>query len=384
MRNRSLVRAAPFATAHRTTPRALLAPLIFTTALALAAALSPATASAQAEATTGVVRGTVRDPAGTPVAHGSSYVTCSDGSTSTMGACPAGASVTGPVLLYLQSATVPGVPADELGLQSMTTNELAFLLQDTCKPSDRLTLNMGVRWEGAWHPNVFIRPEETVYAPYLSDPRFPSDGTIPDDLDNVQPLPEQRRCGGAGAGARHRRADRGVRGRALPARHPGRRPEPQAAAHLVLRGGGDPRAQLRRDRERLLAARTHRRPLPLRGSERRRAGLAVRDRDAPVGRGHQRADRGRVERALTLSRPDAGAARPGRSQRLRIRREPYPGLRPLRRRQRARPVHLPLRRSALLGRRVRLVGPRPAPTSSTATSCPRSRAASTRPTCSGC
>ena len=28
--------------------------------------------------------------------HGSSYVTCSDGSTSTMGACPAGASVTGP------------------------------------------------------------------------------------------------------------------------------------------------------------------------------------------------------------------------------------------------------------------------------------------------
>ena len=209
--------------------------------------------------------------------HGSSYVTCSDGSTSTMGACPAGASVTGPVLLYLQSATVPGVPADELGLQSMTTNELAFLLQDTWKPSDRLTLNMGVRWEGAWHPNVFIRPEETVYAPYLSDPRFPSDGTIPDDLDNVQPLPEQRRCGGAGAGARHRRADRVVRGRALPARHPGRRPEPQAAAHLVLRGGGDPRAQLRRDRERLLAARTHRRPLPLRGSERtRRAGASTR------------------------------------------------------------------------------------------------------------
>ena len=121
------------------------------------------------------------------VNHGANYVTCSDGSASTTGACPAGASVEGPVLLYLQSATVPGVPADELGLQAMATHELAFFLQDTWKPSDGLTLNLGVRWEGAWHPNVFIEPERTFYAPYLDDPRFPSDGTIPDDLDNLQP-----------------------------------------------------------------------------------------------------------------------------------------------------------------------------------------------------
>ena len=121
------------------------------------------------------------------VTHGSGYVTCSDGSTSTTGACAAGSAVTGPVLVYLQSATVPGVPADQLGLQTMTTNELALFLQDTWKPSDRLTLNLGVRWEGAWHPNVFIAPGETFYAPYLGDPRFPSDGTIPDDLDNIQP-----------------------------------------------------------------------------------------------------------------------------------------------------------------------------------------------------
>ena len=118
---------------------------------------------------------------------GSGYVTCSDGSESTTGACPAGASVTGPVLLYLQSATVPGIPADRLGRQTMTTRELAFFVQDTWKPGDRLTLNLGVRWEGAWHPNVFIDPGDTFYAPYLSDPRFPSDGTIPNDLDNVQP-----------------------------------------------------------------------------------------------------------------------------------------------------------------------------------------------------
>ena len=119
--------------------------------------------------------------------HGSGYVTCSDGSDSTTGSCPAGSSVTGPVLLYLQSATVPGIAPERLGRQSMLTHELAFFLQDTWKPAPRLTLNLGVRWEGVWHPNVFIAPGETFFAPYLDDPRFPSDGTIPDDLDNIQP-----------------------------------------------------------------------------------------------------------------------------------------------------------------------------------------------------
>ncbi len=119
--------------------------------------------------------------------HGSGYVTCSDGSDSTTGACPAGSSVTGPVLTYLQSATVPGIAPERLGRQNMLTHELAFFLQDTWKPVPRLTLNIGVRWEGVWHPNVFIDPGRTFYAPYLADTRFPSDGTIPDDLDNIQP-----------------------------------------------------------------------------------------------------------------------------------------------------------------------------------------------------
>ena len=119
--------------------------------------------------------------------HGSGYVTCSDGSASTSGQCPRRSAVTGPVLAYLQSATVPGVAAERLGRQTMTTNELALFVQDTWKPNERVTLNLGVRWEGAWHPDVFVDPEDTFYAPYLDDPLFPSDGTIPDDLDNIQP-----------------------------------------------------------------------------------------------------------------------------------------------------------------------------------------------------
>ncbi len=121
------------------------------------------------------------------VTHGNRYVTCSDGSDSATGECPAGAGITGPVLVYLQSGTVPGVAPDRLGRGDFGMDELAFFVQDTWRPSDRLTLNLGLRWEGTWHPDVKVQPEATFYGPYLGDPRFPSNGTIPDDLDNFQP-----------------------------------------------------------------------------------------------------------------------------------------------------------------------------------------------------
>ena len=121
------------------------------------------------------------------VTHGNSYVTCSDGSASTTRACPPGSSVSGPVLLYLQSATVPGVPAEQLGRQEIRVGEVGLYVQDAWQIHKHVTLDLGLRWDGTWHPDVFVQPQDTFFGPYLDDPQFPSDGRIPDDLNNLQP-----------------------------------------------------------------------------------------------------------------------------------------------------------------------------------------------------
>jgi hypothetical protein len=119
------------------------------------------------------------------------YVECSNGSSSQTGTCPAGSSITGPVLLYLQQAGVGGLTVEQAGTQSIKQKEPAVFLQDTWQPIPNLTINAGLRWEAEIEPDTITPPSQVFYAPFIGKTskgqQFPSDGTIPSDKKMWQP-----------------------------------------------------------------------------------------------------------------------------------------------------------------------------------------------------
>ncbi|MEO6445995.1 MAG: carboxypeptidase regulatory-like domain-containing protein [Gemmatimonadaceae bacterium] len=127
--------------------------------------------------------------------RGNGYVECSNNTTSNSGACPAGSSITGPVLLYLQQAGVGGRSVEQSGTQKIPQTDLALFLQDTWKPNPHLTINYGLRWEGEKQPDVLTEPSDVFFAPFIGKTvtnsrgtfRFPSNGTIPSDYTMFQP-----------------------------------------------------------------------------------------------------------------------------------------------------------------------------------------------------
>src|SRR6185436_10042212 len=123
------------------------------------------------------------------------YVECPDGSSSQTGSCPAGASVTGPVLLYLQQAGVGGLSVEEAGTQDIPQKSLAFFIQDKWQPSRGLTVQYGLRWEGEKQADMITPVSEVFYNDFIGKTvtnstgsyTFPSDGTIPSDYQMWQP-----------------------------------------------------------------------------------------------------------------------------------------------------------------------------------------------------
>lgn len=89
--------------------------------------------------------------------------------------------------LYLQFAPIGSRTVEEAGTQSYTTIEPGFYVQDAWQARRNLTFNLGFRWEGQYQPDPINDPSETRYGQFLNDPRFTSDGTIPDFTDGFSP-----------------------------------------------------------------------------------------------------------------------------------------------------------------------------------------------------
>jgi Carboxypeptidase regulatory-like domain len=113
---------------------------------------------------------------------------CSDGSFVTApDSCPAGTTTTGgPLIFFLDTVDRQGIAADASGASDITNDEFSLFAQDKWQVRPNVTINYGIRWDAQYMPET-VDPTTTAYAPFLSDPRFPSDGTIPDQTGQFQP-----------------------------------------------------------------------------------------------------------------------------------------------------------------------------------------------------
>ncbi len=93
----------------------------------------------------------------------------------------------GPLLLYLQGAGRTGPATDAAGASTIRNNDYALFAQDKWQIRPNFTFNYGLRWEAQIFPEPIVDPSDTAYGIFLDDPRFPSDGTLPNDKMMFQP-----------------------------------------------------------------------------------------------------------------------------------------------------------------------------------------------------
>jgi hypothetical protein len=119
------------------------------------------------------------------------YVECSNGTSSETGTCPAGTTITGPVLLYLQQAGVGNISVEEAGTQSIPQIEPAVYVQDSWQATPNLNVQYGLRWEAEIEPDPITPVNQVFYAGFIGKTskgqEFPSNGKIPSDKKMFQP-----------------------------------------------------------------------------------------------------------------------------------------------------------------------------------------------------
>ena len=102
--------------------------------------------------------------------------------------CPAGSTVGGPLLLYLQHGpTTAGETLDQSGKADFANEDYSLFFQDTWKLFRNFTLNYGLRWDAQKFPDPTIAPSATAYGSDLSNPLFPSTGKLPNQYKEFQP-----------------------------------------------------------------------------------------------------------------------------------------------------------------------------------------------------
>ena len=89
-------------------------------------------------------------------------------------------------MFYLQASSPDGVARDAAGASDINNEELALFVQDKWQAGHGLTIDYGLRWDAQLMPET-VDPKTTAFAFLLNDARFPSDGTIPDQLKQFQP-----------------------------------------------------------------------------------------------------------------------------------------------------------------------------------------------------
>jgi len=114
---------------------------------------------------------------------------CSNGSYVTLPAtCPVGSTYTGgPLLFYLQDGTPTGLVNIPPGKSTITNQDYALFAQDRWQVLPNLTLNYGLRWEAQIFPDPVVAPSKTAYGSLVSNPLFPSDGTLHNQKAMFQP-----------------------------------------------------------------------------------------------------------------------------------------------------------------------------------------------------